>query len=94
MEAARALLRLRQLARVPEDRLADASRRVEALWARCEIWELTPAVCDLAGHVAPLHPLRTLDALHLATYVLARRYLEGLELITTDDRLRQAAETA
>jgi hypothetical protein len=36
-------------------------------------------------------PLRALDAIHLATYVLARRRLAGLELLTTDDRLQHAA---
>jgi len=36
--------------------------------------------------------LRTLDALHLATFVLARERIEGLELITVDKRLEAAAE--
>jgi hypothetical protein len=35
--------------------------------------------------------VRALDALHLATFVLARRKMEGLELLCTDDRLRDAA---
>jgi predicted nucleic acid-binding protein len=35
--------------------------------------------------------LRGLDALHLATFSLARREIEGLRLVTTDDRLREAA---
>lgn len=94
VEGGRALLRLRVDGAVPEARLADASRELGALWARCEIWELTPSVCELAGRVAPHKPLRTLDALHLATYVLARRQIEGLELVTTDRRLEDAAESA
>lgn len=91
VEAARALLRLRQRGDVPEERLADAERAVQGLWTRCEIWDLTPTVCDLAQQVAPRHPLRTLDALHLATFVLARRRIEGLEFLTVDQRLRVAA---
>jgi len=67
VESARALLRLRQQGSVAEGRLADARRELDALWTRCELWELTPAVCDLACHVAPGRALRTLDALHLAT---------------------------
>jgi len=38
-----------------------------------------------------VRPLRTLDAIHLATFVLARRRLEGLELLTADERLQEAA---
>jgi hypothetical protein len=41
--------------------------------------------------VAPGKPLRALDALHLATFVLARRRIDGLEMFTVDDRLREAA---
>jgi predicted nucleic acid-binding protein len=90
VESARALHRLRQLGQVSEAKLADAQREVSAVWARCELWELTPAVCEMARHVAPGRPLRTLDALHLATLVLAREQIEGLELVTVDDRLQAA----
>jgi hypothetical protein len=41
--------------------------------------------------VATARPLRALDAIHLATFVLARRRLEGLELLTADERLQEAA---
>ena len=91
VESARALLRLRQHGSVTEGRLADARRELDALWTRCELWELTPAVCDLACHVAPDRALRTLDALHLATFLLARRRIAGLELLTADERLEDAA---
>lgn len=90
VESARALLRLRQQGSVAESRLADARRELDALWTRCELWELTPAVCDLACHVAPDRALRTLDALHLATFLMARRRIEGLELLTADERLEDA----
>ncbi len=53
--------------------------------------DLTPAVCALAGQVAPQRPLRTLDALHLATYLVARRRIGELELLTADERLAEAA---
>jgi len=94
VEAARALLRVRQLGRVSESRIADVERELEQLWARCELWELTPAVCELARQVAPGKTLRALDALHLATFLLARRRIEGLVLLTVDDRLRDAVGEA
>lgn len=94
VETARAFLRLRLLDERPEALVADAERDVHALWRRCEIWELTPEVCERAQAVAPTVPLRSLDALHLATFSLARREIEGLQLLTTDARLREAALSA
>jgi len=60
-------------------------------WTRLPFWELTPPVCEMACQVAPTKPLRTLDALHLATYLLARRRIENLALLTADHRLSDAA---
>ena len=91
VESARALHRLRLSGQVSEARLADAERATAAVWARCELWELTPTVCEAARHVAPSRLLRALDALHLATFVLARRRIAGLELLTVDERLQEAA---
>ena len=93
VEAARALLRLRQTATASEVQLADAGRDLDALWARCEIWELTETVCDLAESIAPAKSLRTLDALHLATFLLARRRLGALELLTADRSLAEAVDS-
>ena len=91
VESARAFHRLRHERKISEQQFSRAERDAEAIWSRCEIWELTRAVCDLACNVAPSKGLRTLDALHLATYLLARRRLDGLELLTADRRLQSAA---
>ena len=71
--------------------LGDAAREIAAIWGRCELWEITPSVCELAQRVAPERPLRALDAIHLATYLMARRRIGALELLTVDERLRDAA---
>lgn len=93
VESARALIRARQLRRASEKDLSIVQSELDSLWSRCEIWELTESVCALACHVAPGKPLRTLDALHLATFLTARRRIEGLELLTVDHHLKEAAET-
>jgi hypothetical protein len=36
--------------------------------------------------------MRTLDALHLATFALSRNEIEGLELVTVDERLQAELE--
>lgn len=92
VEAARAFIRLRTEGTRTEAELADAEREVDSLWARCVILELTPTICDLACHIAPRGDLRTLDALHLASYLHARRRLgPELALLTVDRRLADAA---
>jgi predicted nucleic acid-binding protein len=90
VETGRALTRLRHEG-VTESRVADAGREIDAIWARCTVWEITTVVCDLAATVAPTSPLRTLDALHFATYLLAQRRIGGnIELLTADARLAAA----
>ena len=91
VESCRAFQRLRAAGGVPEERLVDAERDVAAIWSRCELWEITRGICETACAVAVDRPLWALDAIHRATFVLARRQLAGLELLTTDDRLEQAA---
>ncbi len=94
VESARALLRVRLRGDVAESRLADVRREINNLWSRCEVWELSPAVCNLAALLVPDKALRTLDALHLATFLIARGRIEGLELLTADQRLEDAANSA
>lgn len=93
VETARAFVRVRLLGERSEAVVADAEREIQALWRRCEIWELTREVCDRAQVVASKSPLRSLDAIHLATFSLARREIDGLRLLTTDDRLREATDS-
>jgi uncharacterized protein len=92
VESSRALHRLRQLGQISETKLADADRELNAVWARCELWELTASVCERARQVAPAKSLRTLDTLHLATFVMARERIGDLQLVTADQRLRSALE--
>ncbi len=94
VESARAILRVRRNADLAEGRLSDVERQIERILHRCDFWELTAEVCEMASRVAPQKDLRTLDALHLATFVLARRRIEGLELLTADLRLRDAASAS
>lgn len=92
VETARAFLRVRLLGERAEAVVADAERDVNALWRRCELWELTREVCERAEIVAPRTIVRSLDALHLATFAIARREIEELEFLTADRRLQAAAE--
>lgn len=92
VESARVFHRLRLEGKYPETQLSDLERAIDELWSRSEIWELSRNVCKAAAEVAPAKNLRTLDALHLATFQVARRRIEGLSLVTADERLKLAAD--
>jgi predicted nucleic acid-binding protein len=92
VESSRGLHRLRQLGQISETKLADAERELNAVWARCELWELTASVCERARQVVPAKSPQTLDALHIGTLVVARERIGDLQLVTADQRLRSALE--
>ena len=94
VEAARSSPRVRLHGGVAETRLSDVRRELDSLWSRCELWEVSPLVRNLAALLVPDKALRTLDALHLATFLMARGRIEGLELLTADQRLEDAASSA
>lgn len=91
VETARALVRLRVTGELPRAALTSAAAALRGLWERSYRWELTAEVCTLAMRLAPNRALRSLDALHLATFVLARRDEPTIELLTKDKRLAEAA---
>jgi len=63
-------------------------QHVEDVLAAFVLLELTPAILERAGRLAPSE-LRTLDAVHLAT--AGTLTLPGLDFITYDGRLADAA---
>jgi hypothetical protein len=67
--------------------LGDSTRR---LIGRLRLMELTPPVLARALQPFPA-PLRTLDALHLATIEFIRAQGETVELASYDNRLLEAA---
>jgi predicted nucleic acid-binding protein len=54
--------------------------------------ELTPSEPSPDAYAAsPIEPVRTLDAIHLASALLLRHSIPDLAIVTTDDRLRANA---
>jgi hypothetical protein len=63
--------------------------------SRYQIVPLTTAIVDLAGELVERYPLRSYDAIHLATALavqqsLQRRNLSPLTFLSADDRLNDA----
>jgi predicted nucleic acid-binding protein len=89
VEAERALLRLRLEAPEAERLMPDVARSLRDLWTRVDMMEITEAVCREAGRIAPASRLRTLDAIHLATFHEFRRVEPSLHMLTFDERLQR-----
>jgi predicted nucleic acid-binding protein len=72
---------------------AAADRRAE-LYGASALWHVFGVgheVLDRARQPFPEEPVRTSEALHLATAVLARSVVPGMQLLSLDDRLRASA---
>lgn len=57
-------------------------------WLR---YEISPSVLARSGQPFPVEPIRTLDAIHLATAMELRSAESRLELVTLDSRIRSNA---
>jgi hypothetical protein len=55
------------------------------------VLRISPEIVDRARQPFPGEPIRTLDAIHLASVLVARGTLPGLELLSLDERIRRAA---
>ena len=87
VEAQRALIRLQLDRPEIESVIPDLRRELDALWPKVNFFEMTPEICDVAGRIAPGSRLRTLDAIHLATFRRVRRLHGDVDMLTYDDHL-------
>jgi len=90
-EAARALLRARVTRRITLAEERAALRALQTFERRCAIVAVTGAVLTRAGRPFPVEPIRTLDAIHLATAELLGEAPQLVTLVTRDDRVRRNA---
>jgi predicted nucleic acid-binding protein len=86
-EASRALVRARVAQRLtPTDERAGL-RWLQAFRRRCDVVAVTDAVLARAGRPFPVEPIRTLDALHLATAELLGEPPQLVTIVTRDSRV-------
>jgi predicted nucleic acid-binding protein len=89
VETERALIRL-SLDRPGSHRQVLAlERELKRLWPRIDFIEVSRDICDLAGRLAPRSRLRSLDAIHLATYFRAKELDPSMEILTFDERIKR-----
>jgi predicted nucleic acid-binding protein len=92
VECARALSRAVGLGRMGRGEELAALRLMDAAAARWAILEMSGKVLAQARGAFPVEPVRTPDALHLATALLFREAMPDLLVVSLDERVRANAE--
>jgi predicted nucleic acid-binding protein len=93
VEAARAISRARREGRLDAREARETERQLAAFERTCDTISLEDDVLRRARQEFPVEPVRTLDAIHLATVLVLDHDLGGLEVATCDDRVRRSAAT-
>ena len=90
-EASRGLIRARAAGRISEVEERAALRALQTFERRCSVVSVTGGVLTRAGRPFPVEPIRTLDAIHLATAELLGEPPQLVTIITRDHRVRDNA---
>jgi len=90
VEAQRALVRLLLDAPERQTDVADLRRNLGVLTAKLNVIEISRSICDSAGRVAPHVRLRSLDAIHVATFLRIRETEPEIEMVSFDRRVLEA----
>ena len=90
-EAARAIVRARTSSRLTPAQERAAVRGLRAFARRCFVVAVTDAVLERVGRPFPIEPIRTLDAVHLATAELLGEPPQLVTIVTRDARVRDNA---
>jgi len=90
-EAQRALLRARLAGQLTEDQERHALRGLQTFARRCELIAISDDVLARAGRPFPVEPVRTLDAIHLASVELVGEQPQLMTVLTRDGRVADNA---
>lgn len=88
IECERVLHRAAALGELSEAEAADRRAYLAKAAMHWHILRIGPEVVDRARRPFPGDPIRTLDAIHLASALVARSAVAGLALLSLDDRIR------
>ena len=92
IECDRVILRAAALGELSEAEAADRRAHLTAAASHWQILRIAPEVVERARQPFPGEPIRTLDAIHLASALVARTAIVGLTLLSLDDRIRKAGK--
>lgn len=92
IECDRVFIRAVTLGELTEVEAADRRAYLAAAASHWHILRIAPEIADRARQPFPGEPIRTLDAIHLASVLTARTAIAGLKLLSLDDRVRKVAK--
>lgn len=87
VEEERAVLQLEQLRTELGNFLPDIKREMGNSFSRIDFIEISKEVCEITESLAPTSLLRSLDAIHLASFYRLRRVTPHIEMLTFDERI-------
>ena len=91
IECDRVLLRAVALKELTEAEAADRRAHLVEAAAHWQVLRIAGEIVDRSRQPFRGDPIRTLDAIHLASLLVSRSAVVGLRLLSLDDRVRQAA---
>ncbi len=91
IECDRVLRRAVALKELTEAQAADRRAHLIAAAVHWQVLRIAAEIVDRARQPFPGDPIRTRDAIHLASLLVARSAVVGLRLLSLDARVRQAA---
>lgn len=91
VEAARAIARARRERRLEARPAREAERRLAAFERACDVVAMDDQVLRRAREGLPVEPVRSLDAIHLASLRVLDEELGGVEVVSCDERIRRNA---
>ena len=91
IECERVLIRAVALGEIAEAEAAGRQAHLHATAAHWNLLRIGGEIVDRARQRFPGEPVRTLDAIHLASALVARSAIVALEILSLDDRIRAVA---
>jgi predicted nucleic acid-binding protein len=92
VEAERAVLRGARERRIDAAQQREARRRLREFSERSNVIAMEQAVLDRAAQAFAVEPVRTLDALHLASALYWEQTVGAISILSCDIRIRQNAD--
>jgi len=91
IECDRVVLRAAGLGELTETESADRRAHLALAASHWHVLRIGPEIVERARRPFPGEPIRTLDAIHLASVLFARSAVARLELLSLDDCIRRSA---
>lgn len=92
VECDRVLIRAVTTREIDEAAAADRRAHLNAAASHWHLWRVSSDIVERARQPFPTEPVRTLDAIHLASALAARSAIPGIALLSLDDRIRLAGK--